>query len=100
MLTKEQITTILREQYPYLAQEYGIQRLGLFGSYARGTPHDQSDIDLVAEFRTPIGLKFVELLDYLEHLFGKPIDLLTPVGIQGIRNRRFAKEIQESIVYV
>lgn len=85
MLTKEQITMILREQYPYLAQEYGIQRLGLFGSYAQGIPHEQSDIDLIAEFRQPIGLKFIALLEYLEQLLGKPVDVLTPAGIQGIR---------------
>ena len=68
-----------------------------FGSYAKGVPHEQSDIDLIAEFNAPIGLKFIEFTEYLEHLLGTPVDVLTPAGIQGIRN---PKDIQETILYV
>ncbi|MCP4401303.1 MAG: nucleotidyltransferase family protein [bacterium] len=100
MFTTQQVTEILRQQLPYLAAEYGVTRLGLFGSYAKGRPHQQSDIDVVAEFETPPGLRFVELTDYLEHLFQTPVDVLTPAGIQGIRNRQVARDIRESIVYV
>jgi predicted nucleotidyltransferase len=100
MFTTQQVTNILRQQFPYLAAEYGVTRLGLFGSYAKGHPHEHSDIDLVAEFETPPGLRFVELTDYLEHLFQTPVDVLTPAGIQGIRNRQVAQDIRESIVYV
>ena len=100
MFTTQQVTDILRQQFPYLAAEYGVTRLGLFGSYAKGRPHEQSDIDLVAEFATPPGLRFVELTDYLEHLFQTPVDVLTPAGIQGIRNQQVAQDIRESIVYV
>lgn len=100
MLTRQQITDVLRQQYPYLMATYGVKRIGLFGSYAKGTPHEQSDVDLVAEFNTPIGLKFIEFTEYLEHLFGVPVDVLTPAGIQGIRNARVAKDIQETIIYV
>jgi len=100
MLTREQITEILRQQYSYLTSTYGLKRIGIFGSYAKGVPHEQSDIDLVAEFDAPIGLKFVEFTEYLEHLFGTSVDVLTPIGIQGIRNTGIAKDIQETILYV
>ena len=100
MFTTQQVTDILRQQFPYLAAEYGVTRLGLFGSYAKGHPHEHSDIDLVAEFGAPPGLRFVELTDYLEELFHTPVDVLTPTGIQGIRNRQVAQDIRESIVYV
>jgi predicted nucleotidyltransferase len=99
-MTKEQVVTILRRQYSYLVSEYGIKRIGIFGSYAKGTPTEESDIDIVTEFEIPIGLKFIELAGYLEQILGQKVDILTPVGIQGIRNPRIAKEIQESIVYV
>jgi predicted nucleotidyltransferase len=91
---------MLRQHFSYLSSEYGVTRLGLFGSYAKGIPHEQSDIDLVVEFETPPGLRFVELTDYLEQLFQTPVDVLTPAGIQGIRNAHVAKDIQESIAYV
>lgn len=100
MLTLQQVTDILRQQLPYLSTEYGITRLGIFGSYAKGIAQEESDIDLVAEFKIPPGLKFFEFTDYLEKLFHKPVDVLTPAGIQAIRNSTVAKTIEESIVYV
>lgn len=40
MLTKEAITKVLHEKYPHLAAEYGVKRIGLFGSYARDMPNE------------------------------------------------------------
>ncbi|MGH9802443.1 MAG: nucleotidyltransferase family protein [Blastocatellia bacterium] len=100
MLTKEQVIQLLRENYPHLATEYGVKRIGLFGSYAKGIPTEQSDVDVVVEFERPIGLKFVEFTDYLENLFDRKVDVLTPAGLQGIRISRVAENIAESIVYV
>lgn len=99
-MTTEQVTHILRQQLPYLSTEYGVKRLGIFGSYAKGTQKEQSDIDLVAEFERPLGLKFIELTDYLEQIFEVPVDVLTLVGVEAIRNRKVSENIQESIVYV
>ena len=100
MLTREKITDILLEKYPYLASEYGVKRIGLFGSYAKGTPTEASDIDIVVEFEHPIGFRFIEFIEYLEDLFGKRVDVLTDAGIEGIRIARIAKDIEGSIVYV
>lgn len=76
-MTTEQVTTTLRPQLPYISTEYGMKRLGIFGSYDKGTQKEQSDIDLVAEFERPLGLKFIELTDYLEQLLQAPVDVLT-----------------------
>ncbi|MGD2157931.1 MAG: nucleotidyltransferase family protein [Anaerolineales bacterium] len=100
MLTREKITELLRQSYPYLSSEFGVKRVGLFGSYQHGSANASSDIDLVVEFERPIGLRFVELAEYLEGLFGKPVEILTPAGIEGIRNPRVAQDIEKSIVYV
>ena len=100
MLTKEAITNVLRENYPYLAAEYGIKRIGLFGSYAKDLPTEASDIDLVVEFEQPLGFKFIELSEYLERLLGREVDILTPAGIQGIRIPHIAQYIKDSTVYV
>jgi uncharacterized protein len=100
MLTRETITQRLRESYPYLAAEFGVRRLGLFGSFARGTASEASDVDVVVEFQRPIGLRFVELVDYLEQLLGRKVDVLTPAGVQAIRVKDVARQISESVVYV
>ena len=42
----------------------------------------------------------MDFADYLEELLGKPVDVLTLGGLQGIRNPYVAQFIRESIVYV
>ncbi len=49
----------IKSQYPNLSSEFGIKRIGVFGSVAKKADRDQSDIDLVVEFDRPIGLKFI-----------------------------------------
>lgn len=100
IMTTEQVTEILRRQLPFLTTEYGVKRLGIFGSYAKGTQQERSDIDLVAEFERPLGLRFIELTDYLEQLLQTHVDVLTLAGVQAIRNTKVSESIQESIVYV
>ncbi|MYI93280.1 nucleotidyltransferase family protein [Candidatus Poribacteria bacterium] len=95
------MTDILSEKTEYLASEYGVKRIGLFGSYAKGTSIEPtSDVDIVVEFDRPIGFKFMELADYLEEILGKPVDLLTENTIQAIRYPKVAESIRESIIYV
>jgi len=99
-LSREDVVAILKKESPFLAEEYGVKRIGLFGSFAREEQSKKSDVDIVVEFGRPIGLKFVELADYLEELLGRRVDLLTPDGIKGIRVKSVANEIRRSIVYV
>ncbi len=100
MLTREQIVQRLREERPYLAAEFGVGKIGLFGSYAEDQANQASDIDLVVEFERPIGFRFFELADHLESILGRQVDVLTPAGIQGIRVRQVAQNIRKSIMYV
>jgi predicted nucleotidyltransferase len=99
-LTREKITSILSEKSEYLAEAYGVKKIGLFGSYAKGTQTEVSDIDIIVEFETPLGFKFMEFADYLENILGKPVDVLTVGGLQGIRIPHVVQSIRESIVYV
>jgi uncharacterized protein len=100
MLTGEKILELLQANHPFLAREFGVSKIGLFGSFAKGQPDEISDIDIVVEFDRPIGFRFVDLAEYLENLLGRKVDVLTPAGIQGIRIEPVAKRILESIVYV
>ena len=99
-LTTEKITRILSEKSEYLTETYGVKKIGLFGSYAKGTQTETSDIDIIVEFETPLGFKFMAFADYLEEILGKPVDVLTIGGLQGIRIPHVAQSIRESIVYV
>lgn len=100
MLTKDGIIKILREKLPYLNSEFGVHRIGIFGSYSVGNPDENSDIDIIVEFEKPIGFRFVEFAEYMEQLLDKKTDILTPAGIDAIRNKQIANEIERTIVYV
>ena len=100
MLSTEKVVELLQEKHSYLAAEFGVSKIGLFGSYATGQSSDASDVDLFVEFERPIGFRFIELVDYLENLLGKKVDVLTSAGIQNIRIERIARSISQSIVYV
>ncbi|MBW1983057.1 MAG: nucleotidyltransferase domain-containing protein [Deltaproteobacteria bacterium] len=49
----EQIINLLKAEKPYLAREFGVISIGLFGSFARGRPDHGRDIDLIVELKEP-----------------------------------------------
>lgn len=91
---------MLKENYPVLTDEYGVSRIGIFGSVAKGTMTEDSDLDIVVEFRRPIGFKFIRLVEYLESLFGKRVDVITKNGIENIRVKEVARNIERNLIYV
>jgi predicted nucleotidyltransferase len=96
----EDIKNIIQKEYPYLKHHFGIKRIGLFGSFSTNTAKDTSDVDLLVEFNTSIGFKFMALSDYLENKLGRKVDILTPDGLKTIRVKQVAEKIKQSVVYV
>ena len=99
-MNKDKLIEILRANLQQLNVEFGVQGIGLFGSYAKGTNPPDSDVDLLVEFERPIGLKFMEFSERIENLIGSRVDILTPAGINSIRNHRLSTEIKGSLTYV
>ena len=100
LIDKESVINCLRQNLEYLRQNFYIKRLALFGSFARGDADLARDVDLVVEFDRPIGLRFMELCDYLEECLERRVDVLTLTGVQHIRNPNVSRSILESLVYV
>jgi hypothetical protein len=100
MLTKENTTRLVRENYSYLTSEFGVERIGLFGSIAKGIETEDSDVDIIVEFRRPIGLKFIELVEYLENLFGRKVDVMTKDGLDNVRLKDIGDDIRRNVIYV
>ena len=66
-----------------LAESYGVKSIALFGSYARGDQDAKSDLDLLVELGTPMGLfRFTGLQLDLEDAFRLPVDLCTPDSLE------------------
>ncbi len=99
-LTRDAVLRRLRESYPALSDQFGVRRIGLFGSSASDTANEASDVDLIIDFERPIGLRFVELVEYLETLLGRKVDVLTSAGLRGIRLPAVARRIEERIIQV
>ena len=100
MGNRAEIIKKIKEQYPFLSKQYGIRRIGIFGSVAMDSARPDSDVDIVVEFERPIGLKFMEFVTYMENLFGKKVDVLTKDGIKNIRVKNVSTEIEKNIIYV
>lgn len=56
-------------------REYNIRKAILFGSYAKGSAKDKSDIDLLVDSGLK-GLAFFGLLEDVVNALGKEVDLL------------------------
>lgn len=99
-MEKNEIIHLIKENYHILTSEFGVSRIGIFGSAARGTMHEDSDLDIVVEFSRPIGFKFIHFIEYLENLFGKKVDVITKDGIENIRVKEVARNIERNLIYV
>lgn len=95
------IVAILRLHGEILRRDFAVRRIGVFGSFAKGTESKKSDIDLYVEFElSELDLdKYLRLIEYLEKLFNKKIDLVTKDGVESIRIPHIREEIKKEIIY-
>ena len=91
-----ELKKMLNKQRDVLEQEYKVKSIAIFGSYARDEQTIESDIDILVEFKEPVGLLFIHLADFLENILETKVDLITPDAIKP--NRR--KYIMEDLIYV
>ncbi len=83
-MSKEEIQEKLIEAVKANPHKDEIRKVSLFGSYAYGNPRDDSDVDVLIEFKpdAPIGLfEFVRIRRAFSELIGKKVDLLTPSAL-------------------
>lgn len=99
-LTQEKVIETLKRELPYLIDHFGVKRIGLFGSFAKGIQKEDSDIDVFVEFEKPIGLKFIELAEYIEKLLNKKVDIVTSEGLRSIRLKQVARDIEKTAIYI
>ena len=70
--------------------------MSLFGSAARGESTLESDLDFLVTFNDAPGIfGFLELKDYLEALFQRPVDLVT----EGALKKQFRKQILQEALH-
>lgn len=74
----------LKEHEKLIRQKFGVKRIGIFGSFARGEEKKDSDLDVLVTFEE--GQKtfdnYMDLKFYLEDLFGREVDLVTEKALK------------------
>lgn len=89
---KIDIEEIKGKIHPIL-QEYGVKRVGLFGSCVRGEMRPDSDIDILVEIEKDISLlDFVGLKLEIEQALGENVDLVEYNTIKPLLRQRILKE--------
>lgn len=84
---------VLKKHKNEITSRYNVKRIGIFGSYAKGQQNKESDIDVLVEFEKPTFDNFMELSFYLEDLFGRKVDLLTPKSLSPYMRPSIEKEV-------
>jgi len=91
----EDIQKVLSQRLAHLKQTYGVERLGLFGSFSRNEQTPDSDIDLLVEFTKPVGFfQFLRLEKELSELLGRKVDLVTRNALKPHIGQRILGEVK------
>lgn len=94
MIARQQIREEIRRHKSSLRRQYGVRSIGLFGSFARNEQGPRSDIDLLVEFESPIGLlRFTRLERDLAELLGRKVDLVMKSAIKPRIGRHILEEV-------
>lgn len=68
---------VIQEKVLEIIDDYPIKKVVLFGSRATGTNREDSDVDLIMEFFTPITLLMLSQIRYqLEEVLGLRVDVI------------------------
>ncbi len=94
MKNRDQILDVLRRLKPEIGAAYNVRTIGLFGSALREEAGPQSDIDVLVEFRSPIGFfKFLELEELLAERLGAKVDLVSKKALKPEIGRTILREV-------
>ena len=96
-MERSEILEVLKKYKERKSGIYGINRIGIFGSCAKGTTKDKSDIDVVIEINHLDIFALVHIKEELEEIFKTKVDI--------VRNRQkmnpyLKKHIEKEAIYV
>ena len=95
-MTKDEILNELSKNKSYIEQHFEVDKIGLFGSYAKDKQTEDSDIDIYVEFKHKTFDNLAGLWNYLEELYHKKIDLFHK---HKNNNQVIISNIQKDVIY-
>lgn len=93
--TRQEIFDILSRHFAQIRSEFGVKKIGVFGSVIKDKHTLASDIDILVEFSHSIGMvKFLQLENSLEYLLDSKVDLVTRKALKKHIGQQILREIQ------
>jgi uncharacterized protein len=94
-MDKKEIINAIRINKPEMEAHFGVQRLGLFGSYVKGRQRKKSDIDILVAFNRDIDLfDFLDLREFLESRLNAKVDLVMESALKPAIGKRILAEVE------
>src|SRR5437868_6253787 len=91
MTTRDDIMRLLGERRRAI-RDLGVREIGVFGSFARGDQKAASDVDIVVDLESHTFDAYMNLLFFLEDLFGRKVDLVMKETIKPIIKHQVLSE--------
>jgi predicted nucleotidyltransferase len=91
-----QIKSIIETLKPELTKRYHVNRIGLFGPIVKEELEYDQEVDIIVDFKKPIGERIMDLTQMLETKLKHPVSIIT----KGSIDKAYLKEIKSEIVYV
>ena len=95
--TQSSYINALRRFKQEYGSEYGITKIGFFGSVARGDQTEESDVDIILESPTASVYTLIGIKQKLEKIFNKQVDV---VGKTEFTPKNFLARVEKEAVYV
>jgi len=92
---KLDVIRVIREKQSEIAVRFTVLRIGIFGSFARGTADPESDVDILVDLKEPTFDNYMDLKFYLEEILNHPVDLV----IHDTVKPRLKPIIEQEVVY-
>lgn len=93
----QEIMDQLRVYYIYNKDRLGIEKIGIFGSFARREETPGSDIDVIISLKEPSFFLYGEITRQLQEVFGRKVDL---VSAKSQMSEEFKSQIEKDAIYV
>lgn len=96
-MRREDILSFLQTHKDEFYQKYSVTKIGLFGSYAKGTTTKESDIDVIVQLDKPNLLTLCAIRQELQETFKIPVDV---IRLRVTMNPFLKEQITKEAIYV
>ena len=94
MTDTDTIISLISEHDEEIRAEFGVARLGGFGSRVRGQARTDSDLDVLVEFSHPTIRNYMGLKRFLERLIGVPVDLVSAAALKPVLKEHILRVVR------